>query len=464
MSARSKLPRKRDTNRDMTRKLTAGFLLATGALLAPPLAAALLTDDGSIDPLLLRAVLWTYSILAWSLAACFLFRPQWIARYWKQVVLAGFATIVPLALVEVGLQLIIKPGMRAATPVQHLEFSYTPTHNADGFRGGALPQSKTAGKRRLVMLGDSFVYGAGVGDSDTIPAQLQAQIGAEWEILNLGVTGTGIEDYRATAERLKHLEPDVVIVGIYVDNDIRVPREDVGSRLTNLQLVRMATRAMESLGDCRFPWIRQYKVDREIETLACEGKINPFLLSRATVGDEEAYYATLTRLFEREPVIRKDLMAIKSVWPSAHFTLMLFPSSFQVSAAYLPQLRRLGFTFNGDHPVSHKLQDSIERWAAMEHVDTLDALPWLVEAESSTGQRHYYTLDDHLNALGNRVIAGNVVRWLLSGEPLAPPTTSALPIPRTSQRGDASSSEHASPRTTARTSASGTSTLFPSSR
>jgi hypothetical protein len=192
------------------------------------------------------------------------------------------------------------------------------------------------------MLGDSFVYGAGVADPDTIPARLEARLGSTWEILNLGVSGAGIEDYRSTAERFRHLEPDVTIVGVYVDNDIRLPRKDVVSRLTNLQLVRMATRALEGFGDCRYPWIKNYRVERDIQTLACQGRINPFMISRAAMGDEEAYYRTLARLFEREPVIRGDLMAIKSLWPSAHFALLIFPSSFQVSSAYLPQLKRIG--------------------------------------------------------------------------------------------------------------------------
>jgi hypothetical protein len=48
----------------------------------------------------------------------------------------------------------------------------TVTHNSQGNRGPEASFAKPAGVRRVVVLGDSQAWGYGVGDDDTIPAQL----------------------------------------------------------------------------------------------------------------------------------------------------------------------------------------------------------------------------------------------------------------------------------------------------
>jgi lysophospholipase L1-like esterase len=87
------------------------------------------------------------------------------------------------------------------------------SHNSLGFRGGEFPAKGSA--TRVVAIGGSTTYGVDVSDDSTWPALLQDQMGAGYEVLNLGVAG------HATAEHLymmgavaSRLEPDVVILHI----------------------------------------------------------------------------------------------------------------------------------------------------------------------------------------------------------------------------------------------------------
>ena len=78
---------------------------------------------------------------------------------------------------------------------------------------------------RILMLGDSFVYGKGVEGHDTIPKQLE-RVCAKNQTDNISVINGGIEGYGPFQERhLLHeigfpLKPDMVVMSIFVGNDI----------------------------------------------------------------------------------------------------------------------------------------------------------------------------------------------------------------------------------------------------
>jgi len=97
--------------------------------------------------------------------------------------------------------------------------------NRHGFRGREPSDPKMG--RRIVVLGDSFTYGLGVGVPSTYPAQLERLLrevpgAGPAEVLNLGVTAYSIHDEAIVLERkVGALEPDLVLVG-YVLNDPQV--------------------------------------------------------------------------------------------------------------------------------------------------------------------------------------------------------------------------------------------------
>lgn len=90
-------------------------------------------------------------------------------------------------------------------------------HHTDGhgFRN-AWPWPKTAD---IVTLGDSLTFGYGVEDADTWPAIIDRAL-PHLRVVNLGLIGASPEQYVRVYETFgAPLEPKVVIVGIYPDND-----------------------------------------------------------------------------------------------------------------------------------------------------------------------------------------------------------------------------------------------------
>ncbi|MCJ7501170.1 SGNH/GDSL hydrolase family protein, partial [bacterium] len=80
------------------------------------------------------------------------------------------------------------------------------------------------GRKRVIFLGDSVVFGAGVREKDRFTEQLldeQAVVNAGVEILNLGVNSYNFVHYLELARlRFMELEPDMVVVGFTL-NDIQ---------------------------------------------------------------------------------------------------------------------------------------------------------------------------------------------------------------------------------------------------
>jgi len=98
------------------------------------------------------------------------------------------------------------------------------TTNSYGFRGKEFSAAKPAEAWRVVLLGDSFIFGNGVKDDETIAEQLELalkQKREDAEVINLGIPGANALQVAMLAESwLKPLSPDVVL-WLVIDNDRR---------------------------------------------------------------------------------------------------------------------------------------------------------------------------------------------------------------------------------------------------
>lgn len=98
------------------------------------------------------------------------------------------------------------------------DFDVTYRTNLQGLRGAALAQKKPI---RIVHVGDSFTFGWGVEEKDTIPAILERDLRTafgtgEIEVINFGVPGTNPVNFQAYVQKyVRELNPDIVLVSIY---------------------------------------------------------------------------------------------------------------------------------------------------------------------------------------------------------------------------------------------------------
>jgi hypothetical protein len=84
---------------------------------------------------------------------------------------------------------------------------------------------KSEHRTRIVFLGDSATWGAGVEPAEAYPLifqDLEEERGEEkLEVLNAAVIGmTTVGEYRLLADRLVTLKPDIVVLGFFMANDI----------------------------------------------------------------------------------------------------------------------------------------------------------------------------------------------------------------------------------------------------
>ena len=103
-----------------------------------------------------------------------------------------------------------------------LEYATQVEINEQGLRGPHIGTDN--GQTRLIVLGDSFVFGQGVEEGETFSAYLEAALteqGHDVEALNAGVRGYGTVQEAAWLDRYgMQLVPDVVIVGVFLGNDL----------------------------------------------------------------------------------------------------------------------------------------------------------------------------------------------------------------------------------------------------
>lgn len=96
-----------------------------------------------------------------------------------------------------------------------------------GFRDDdEIPVEKPKGEVRVLFLGDSFLYAAGVTWKDVVTERLEAALNEGRSapvvrVINTGCPGYGTDRHRALLESYGlPLSPDVVVLGFFVGNDV----------------------------------------------------------------------------------------------------------------------------------------------------------------------------------------------------------------------------------------------------
>lgn len=93
--------------------------------------------------------------------------------------------------------------------------------NAMGFRGPAITVEKPPNTKRILVVGDSTVYGHGVAEAETFVARIGEHLGTDFQVINLGVPGySSAQALNLLALRGWELQPDLLIVAtLWSDNN-----------------------------------------------------------------------------------------------------------------------------------------------------------------------------------------------------------------------------------------------------
>lgn len=94
--------------------------------------------------------------------------------------------------------------------------------NSKGLRDREYPHQKPAGTKRILVLGDSYTWGYGVGNTEIYTEVLERMLANEsspYEVINAGVSGWGTDQQYLflVREGLKY-SPDLVIVSHFIND------------------------------------------------------------------------------------------------------------------------------------------------------------------------------------------------------------------------------------------------------
>lgn len=93
--------------------------------------------------------------------------------------------------------------------------------NSHGLRDRDVPFENPDGKKRVLILGDSFAFGVGLNAGERFSDVLEGMLGGEVEVINAGVPGWGTDQEMLFYESsLRRFAPDVVVLAFLGQNDV----------------------------------------------------------------------------------------------------------------------------------------------------------------------------------------------------------------------------------------------------
>jgi hypothetical protein len=297
------------------------------------------------------------------------------------------------------------------------EYQVTLRTNANGFRANRdYAAEKPEGIVRVAVLGDSFTEGSGVQNGETFPDVMQEELGASYEVLNMGVGNYGTVNEVAF---LKHYglnyHPDVVILAMFLGNDIvnnnsRIPRPSLsgpgGSQNPSDGKARLFVRVRSQICSLiKSLYAYQFISKRFYALLTAFGM-------RDFYGGKLAYDYMIVKRDTPDVVsgwkyTRSDLQELKEICRQngARLIVVLIPLRDQVIDDNWDKIVPLHPFYDRDKP--QRILNGILRESNM---DVVDLLPLMRKAKEKN--TFYYQRDIHCTSAGYRFIGETISRYL----------------------------------------------------
>jgi len=287
----------------------------------------------------------------------------------------------------------------------------------DGFRVGA--GGRVEGKKRILLLGDSFMEAFQVEYEQSFAGLLEARLGATLgetvAVRNTGVGGWDPPQYLIQARRQLDREPfDLVLVSVYLGNDVVPRRIDRYPAGPPVEVLDHHLRLPCHLRYAEFVDALLYPVN---DFLKAHSQLFTFFKKRM-----QTLRMRLGLTAEEFPV---DLLRSRSGAPDWSVTaellreirdlararrvpalFVLVPAPFQADTAAFYQALR-GFRIDTSAVDLDQPNRLLSQAMRAFHLDVLDVLPDFRRAERS-GVRLYGTVDPHLSPEGHDVLEREV--------------------------------------------------------
>ena len=303
-----------------------------------------------------------------------------------------------------------------------VEYSTSIRTNAIGLRDYEIGE-KEATAFRILVLGDSFTFSAGTELVDTYAKVLERSLREvsqrKVEVINAGVEGYGPEHYlQFLKETSLAVEPDLVIVGFYVANDVsdRISRNHyihdgyLRSKQSRFSLKHSVLYPLNNVLEQRshlFVLLRT-RLDYVLWRLGLRPYYFPEVFSRKYGEGLRERWAFTLRKLDRIAKITGD--------NDGDIALVLIPTAYQVNGELWGRYLHV-YGIDQNSVDLEKPQRILRRWGEKRRVPVLDLLPQF--RREATNRDLYYKIDRHWNRHGN-ALAGHEIATFLRIERLVP--------------------------------------------
>jgi lysophospholipase L1-like esterase len=304
--------------------------------------------------------------------------------------------------------------------------------NLYGFRDKEWDLQKSAGKKRILFIGDSFVEGLMAADDEQITDYYKQQdIDDEYDVLNAGIAGIGLNVHlQLSADIIPMLKPDIAVLCLYA-NDMGKNAPIVPSHFLEPEFYDLLTpRIIEiihqinyhgpllprwggkdrnyfkAIPDSTNPWtfyetLFLNKIESEVGNEMKAGKFNPFLVNNFLMA--EKFLSNPALLGETVPffqyVCKKN--RVKPI-------IVYIPSRNQVTSFYYEFEKKMCFkntadTLNLTTEVYNQHQKKIAKQCADFKIKFID-LTNLVKSHEDQNNHLFWNYDQHMKAKGYKVL------------------------------------------------------------
>lgn len=305
-------------------------------------------------------------------------------------------------------------------------FQVTYSFNSLGFRGPEISLRPPAGKKRLLVLGDSMTEGHGSELADAFPSLLNQRLPG-WEVINGGLQGASPIVYALNIERYLNLNPDSMLVVLY-ENDIL---EDRGREVQYPKLPYLKTPDYLLAGVNRDGTPRRTSFWAESRLL----RFIEQLIGRPLVTKAGVVPRKLIQLIRQNEERQRSLGGEDEQRRAAAIRSFLVAPSrlddeWEMSAAYLDyfaeELRRrrvklaVVWLSTNTRPTDpeearrhgRRLNDKISAWASQRGIPFRSLMAPFLELSEAEAKQLIIQGDGHPTPRGHRFIAEQLEPWL----------------------------------------------------
>lgn len=327
----------------------------------------------------------------------------------------------------------LKPG--AQTRFKTASFETDLAINSSGVRDDEIGP-KRPDERRIVVLGDSLVLSVQVPLEQTFCKRLEDRLnhdpafaGYHYRVIDAGVQGYGpVEEWLFYEHIASRLEPDLVLVGLFVGNDA-IEAADQAWRLDADD--RPGAQAKASARAAALAW-GQRTVRRSMVLQMLRVRLL-LLTERLGLSGNRGLERPLTSYLPRPPqdvqrglAVTRDCVTRIAALASARnarTAIVLLPARLQVNDTDFANLQEI-VAQHGETLARNGATDRFKAALAGLPIPVMDALPPLFEAPRR--RETFFEDTVHLTPRGHQIVADALARFLLESHLL--PTPPCAPV------------------------------------